>query len=72
MVGFLGCKCTLVAHVRLLMHLYSQILLFRAALNSFIPQPVLILGLAPAQLQDLAFGLVELCEVHTGPLLKLV
>ncbi|KAK4819180.1 hypothetical protein QYF61_025995 [Mycteria americana] len=49
---------------------YPQVLLRRAALNPFIPQSVLILGIALAQVQDLALGLVEPHEVHTGPLLK--
>ncbi|KAK4810873.1 hypothetical protein QYF61_013281 [Mycteria americana] len=41
-----------------------------AALNPFIPQSVLILGIALTQVQALALGLVELHEVHMGPLLK--
>ncbi|KAK4832887.1 hypothetical protein QYF61_026437, partial [Mycteria americana] len=40
-----------------------------AALNPFIPQPVLIPGVAPTQVQDFALGLVEPHEVHMGPLL---
>ncbi|KAK4825848.1 hypothetical protein QYF61_003099 [Mycteria americana] len=51
---------------------YPQALLCRAALNPFIPQPVLIPGVAPTQVQDLALGLVEPHEVHMGPLLQLV
>jgi len=44
----------------------------RAALTHFIPQPVLIAGVAPTQVQDSALGLVEPHEVHMGPLLQLV
>ncbi|KAK4832517.1 hypothetical protein QYF61_023582, partial [Mycteria americana] len=44
----------------------------QVALNPFIPQPVLILGIAWTQVQDLALDLVEPHEVHMGPLLKLV
>ncbi|KAK4821878.1 hypothetical protein QYF61_004394 [Mycteria americana] len=51
---------------------YPQVVLRRAALNAFIPQPVLIPQGAPTQVQDSAFGLVEPHEVHTGPLLQLV
>ncbi|KAK4806258.1 hypothetical protein QYF61_013402 [Mycteria americana] len=69
-VGFLGCKRTLPAHVQFFIHQYPQVLLCRAALNPFIPQSVLISGIAPTQVQDLALGLVELHEVHMGPLLK--
>ena len=29
-------------------------------------------GIAPAHIQDLALGLVELREAHTGPLLKYI
>ncbi|KAK4808270.1 hypothetical protein QYF61_020751 [Mycteria americana] len=70
-VGFLGCKRTLLAHVQLFIHQYPQVLLLRAALNPFIPQPALILGVAPTQMQDLALGLVDPHEVHMGPLLQL-
>ncbi|KAK4817094.1 hypothetical protein QYF61_027925 [Mycteria americana] len=70
--GFLGCECTLLAHVQLFIHQYPQALLLRAAFSPFIPQPVLIPGVAPTQVQDLALGLVELHGVHTGSLLKFV
>jgi len=66
-VVLLGCKHTLQAHVQLLIHQYRQVLLSRAALNPFISQPVLISGVALAWVQDLALGLVEPHEVHTGP-----
>ncbi|KAK4832233.1 hypothetical protein QYF61_021147 [Mycteria americana] len=59
MVGLLGCECTLLAHVQLFIHQYLQVLLLRAPLNPFIPQSVLILGIAPTQVHDLALGLVE-------------
>ncbi|KAK4824113.1 hypothetical protein QYF61_010736 [Mycteria americana] len=52
-VGPLGCEHTLPAHVQLFIHQYPQVLLCRAALNPFIPQPVLILGVALSQVQDL-------------------
>ena len=42
-----------------------------AALNHFIPQPLLILGVAPTLVQDLAIGLIELHVFHMGPHLKL-
>jgi len=54
------------------MHEYRQVLLGRAALNTLIPQPVLISGVALAQVQDPALGPVEPHEIHTGPLLELV
>ena len=57
-VGLLGCERTLSAYVQFLIHQYPQVLL-RAALNPFIPQPVLILGVAPTQMQGLPLGLIE-------------
>ncbi|KAK4823599.1 hypothetical protein QYF61_003799 [Mycteria americana] len=72
MVGLLGCERTLLAHVWLFIHQYLQVLLSRTALNPFIPQPVLIPGVAPTQGQDPALGLVEPHEVHIVPLLQLV
>ncbi|KAK4826593.1 hypothetical protein QYF61_010355 [Mycteria americana] len=47
-----------------------QVLPCRAALNPFMPQPILILGIAPTQAQDLGLGLVELHEVYKAPLLQ--
>jgi len=47
MVGLLGCKCTWVAHVQVFIHQYPQVLLGMAATNPFIPQPMLIVGVAP-------------------------
>ncbi|KAK4826501.1 hypothetical protein QYF61_009574 [Mycteria americana] len=80
-VGFLGRKHTLLAHVQLFIHQYPQVLLCRAALNPLIPQPlsipssrspILIAGVAPAQVQDPALGLFEPHGVPMGPLLELV
>jgi len=62
----------LLAHVQLFLHQYSQLLLGRTALNAFIPQPLLIAGVALTQMQDLALGLVEPHEIHTGPFLELI
>jgi len=70
--GLLVCERTLLTPVQLFIHQYPQVFLGRTALNPFIPQPVLISGITPTQMQDLALGLVEPHEIHTGPLLKLV
>jgi len=72
MVGLLSSERTLSAQVQLFIHLYPQVLLLRASLNPFIPQPVLIPGFALTQVQDLALGLVESYEINTGLLLELV
>jgi len=69
-VGFLGCKRTLLAHVELLIYQYPQVLL-RAALEPLSAQPVLVFRIAPTHMQDL-FGLVELHGVHAGPPLQSV
>ena len=66
-----GCKCTLLGHVELLVSQHPQVPLLRAALNPFSAQPVFVLRIAPTQEQDFAFGLVELHEVRTGSPLKL-
>lgn len=50
-------------------HQHPQVLL-GAALNPLITQPVLVLEIAPTQLQDLAFSLAKLHDVCTGPPLK--
>ena len=51
MVGFLGCKGTLLAHVQLLIHQYPQVFFSRAVLNPYIPRLVLIVGVATMQVQ---------------------
>ena len=71
-VGLQGCESTLLAQVQIFTHQYPQVLLGWAVLNPFIPQTVLIVMIAPTQMQDLALGLVEPCEFHTDPLLELV
>ena len=70
--GLLGCECTLLGHVELLAHEHRQVLLLRAALNPLMAPPVFVLGIVPAHVQGLAFGLVELHKVHNGPPLKSV
>ncbi|KAJ7424705.1 hypothetical protein BTVI_05537 [Pitangus sulphuratus] len=62
-VGFLGCKCTLLGHVQPLILQHPQVLLSRAALNLFMPQLVLMLGVATTRVQPLALDLVETFEV---------
>lgn len=70
MMATLGCKCTLLSRVQPLIHQPPQVLLGRAALHMSIPQPLLILGVASAQVQHL--GLVKLNEIPMGLLLELV
>jgi len=68
MIGFLGCKHTLWAHIQFSVHQYTQVLLDRAARNPFVTQSVLILLTVPTQVQDLVLGLFELHEFHFGPI----
>ena len=71
-VAFWAAECTLSAHVKLFIHHYPQVLLGRAALSPFIPQPVVIAGVALTQMEDLVLSLVEPREVHMGTFLQLV
>ncbi|KAJ7414889.1 hypothetical protein BTVI_39977 [Pitangus sulphuratus] len=50
---------TLSARVQSVIHQHPQVLLSRAALDLFIPQPTLIPEVALTQVQHLAFGLVK-------------
>lgn len=61
-VGFLCCEFTLLGYVELLIHQHAQFFLFRAALDSFFVRPVLVVGIALTQVQDLAFVVVKLME----------
>ena len=68
--GFLICDSTLLAHVQLPTHEYSQVFFGRAAFNCFIPQFALVMGIASTHMQDLSLGSVEPHEVDLGSLLK--
>jgi len=73
MVGFPGCKCTLLTHVQYLASTcIPQVLLLRAAFNPLMPQPVLIPGAALTKVKVLALGPIEPHEVHTGLPLQLI
>lgn len=65
----LGCKCTLPAHDLLVVNKDPQVFP-RAALNPFSARPVFVFGIALAQVQHLALGLVQLDDIQRGPLLK--
>lgn len=51
---------------------YPQVHVGRAAFNPSIPQSVLVLEVAPSQVQCLELGFAEPHEVSMGPLLELV
>jgi len=71
MFGFLGFERTLPGHVELLVNQHPKVLLLRAALIPFIPQPVLILGVSPTQAQDPALcllSLMRLAQAHLSSL----
>lgn len=70
MAGFLGRECTSLAHIEMFLHQYPQVILCGAALNPLVAQAVLMLGIVSTQMQDFAFGLVELLEVCLGPPVK--
>lgn len=70
MVGFLGCKCRLLAHSQIFAQSYLKVLLCRVVLSLLISQPVSMFGIALTQLQHLDHGLIELHDAHTGPSLS--
>ncbi|PKU47477.1 hypothetical protein llap_2217 [Limosa lapponica baueri] len=69
-IGFLGCQCTLPAHVELLINQHLQVLLLSTALYPFFAHSVFVHRIALTHVQDLALGLVEFDEVITRPFLK--
>ncbi|XP_039407046.1 uncharacterized protein LOC109144966 [Corvus cornix cornix] len=71
-VGSLVFERTLPVHVQPLIHQHPQVLLHRAILNSFIPQPVLNTRGFPDPGAALALSLVAPHEVPMRPLLELV
>ncbi|KAK4815578.1 hypothetical protein QYF61_004095, partial [Mycteria americana] len=66
-IGFLGHLGTLLAHIQAAVDQNSQVLPCWAALQPVFPKPVALHGVAVAQLQDLALGLVEPHTIDLGP-----
>lgn len=69
-IGLLGCKSTLLAHVRLAVHQDLQVLLCKTAFQLSGPQHLLWHDAGPSQVPDSALPRVELEEVPIGPLLQ--
>lgn len=58
--GFLGCECKWLGHIHPLIQQHPQVLLSRAALHLFNPQPGLVPGVVQTQVQHLALHLVKM------------
>ncbi|KAK4816020.1 hypothetical protein QYF61_011010 [Mycteria americana] len=65
--GFLGHLGTPLAHIQLAVNQHPQVLLCQAAFQPLFPKPVALHGVAVAQVQDLALGLVEPHTIDLGP-----
>ncbi|KAK4829045.1 hypothetical protein QYF61_001850 [Mycteria americana] len=66
-IGFLGHLGTLLAHIQLAVNQHSQVLLCLAAFQPLFPKPIALHGVAVAQVQDLALGLVKPHTIDLGP-----
>ncbi|KAK4815591.1 hypothetical protein QYF61_004806 [Mycteria americana] len=66
-IGFLGRLGTLLAHIQPAVNQHPQVLLYRAAFQPLFPKPVALHGVAVAQVQDLALGLVKPHTIDLGP-----
>ncbi|KAK4807082.1 hypothetical protein QYF61_018423 [Mycteria americana] len=66
-IGFLGRLGTLLAHIQAAVNQHPQVLLCLAAFQPLFPKPVALHGVAVAQVQDLALGLVEPHTIDLGP-----
>ncbi|KAK4821927.1 hypothetical protein QYF61_004930 [Mycteria americana] len=66
-IGFLGHLGTLLAHVQPAVNQHPQVLLCQAAFQPLFPKPVVLHGVAVAQVQDLALGPVEPHRIGLGP-----
>ncbi|KAK4812871.1 hypothetical protein QYF61_024168, partial [Mycteria americana] len=64
LLGHLG---TLPAHIQAAVNQHPQVLLCQAAFQPLFPKPVALHGVAVAQVQDLALGLVEPHTTGLGP-----
>ncbi|KAK4819998.1 hypothetical protein QYF61_017377 [Mycteria americana] len=68
--GFLGHLGTLLAHVQPAVNQHPQVLFCRAAFEPLFPKPVALHGVAGAQEQDPALGLVKPHTIDLGPLIQ--
>ncbi|KAK4814190.1 hypothetical protein QYF61_012427 [Mycteria americana] len=66
-IGFLGHLGTLLAHIQAAVNKHPQVLFRRAAFQPLFPKPVALHGVAVAQVQDLALGLVKPHTIGLGP-----
>ncbi|KAK4819185.1 hypothetical protein QYF61_026659 [Mycteria americana] len=66
-IGFLGRLGTLLAHIQAAVNKHPQVLLCLAAFQPLFPKPVALHGVAVAQVQDLALGLVKPHTIDLGP-----
>ncbi|KAK4823572.1 hypothetical protein QYF61_003576 [Mycteria americana] len=66
-IGFLGHLGTLLAHIQAAVNQHPQVLLCQAAFQPLFPKPVALRGVAVAQVQDLALGLVKPHTIGLGP-----
>ncbi|KAK4807042.1 hypothetical protein QYF61_018383 [Mycteria americana] len=66
-IGFLGHLGTLLAHIQPAVNKHPQVLLCQAAFQPLFPKPVALHGVAVAQVQDLALGLVKPHTIHPSP-----
>ncbi|KAK4829747.1 hypothetical protein QYF61_006456 [Mycteria americana] len=66
-IGLLGRLGTLLAHIQADVNQHPQVLLCQAAFQPLFPKPVALHGVAVAQVQDLALGLVKPHTIHPSP-----
>ena len=66
-IGLLGTQGTLLAHGQPIVHQDTQVPLRRPALQQVVPKPLLMHGVVPPQVQDLALALVEPHQVPLCP-----
>ncbi|KAK4828214.1 hypothetical protein QYF61_024648 [Mycteria americana] len=66
-IGFLGRLGTLLAHIQAAVNQHPQVLLCLAAFQPLFPKPGALHGVAVAQVQDLALGLVKPHTIDLGP-----
>ncbi|KAK4825857.1 hypothetical protein QYF61_003131 [Mycteria americana] len=66
-IGFLGHLGTLLAHIQAAVNQHPQIFFHWAAFQPLFPKPVALHGVAVAQVQDLALGLVKPHTIDLDP-----
>ena len=71
-IGLHGHLGTLLAHIQMTVHQYTNVLFCQAAFQPLLPKPVGLPGVIVTKMQDLTLGPIETHTISLGPLIQLI